>query len=919
MQQFCYTSCLAGRSVTGADGWQVRAVSPGVSEGQASSFERFFRYSRLPVEPGDRHIPPEKLAFITEPRRLLIHTVPTGLDPTTRRTGNYFAHVFVDPPDGFDALDAVATWKSEDWIVTDFPGSVSMPQPTAMPRVLPAADESAMFLKDAVRRQWAAICLQAVLSSDDSRLYLAGDPDVLVRLIYIVALCLPRSRRQGLSFSTYEGDPSSLKVRITGTSFPDSAKADLPDYCYTNGRFGLNTYTNRQSVLAAGRYAERAIAILANEGGKALSAFVQTMEEAKARGAGDLDVLAGALPTPDSDQSLATALAWPLTAVTKEKVILAAVSTQRPLSQSVFEYLLRNHSSLMHLLPALLSSCDHDRTIRLLKSSHFGFAWAERVLDRVDDIPEKAMRRVAHEIVQSCTDADFAVFCEHNVGRLSLRPEADPILSAYIASLSSDRAATRHALSCCRCILGHRHRLPGVTVSRCRAFLDIGRFLRRPALTTARLDSLGRGLRHVSLGGVLGHRLVATLSGLVALPNWPAFASFVRSQPQGWFSSLLLDRLCRRLLVAPRHSDADLLPAAIALQVEMTQGRHPHEIRSIARDAVAMDPALCSQVFHRLAVETPVHAFRFISSFLSPPQRLEMLVLVAQGKSLPRTEILKCLVRSARVDVDTGCYWRILHDHLPSLLSLLRTPVEPFTSPLWEAYVAQYPLDRCNDFAGVKNLRLLSHGHAPMRGNMTERLDALCSVGGFLLSPAADASALTSIGQAFAALPERGSAILVGQTARAILSVTTAADDVRRAIAGLGLAVPDFSAAVLASMISIVVQDHCVGHLKSLRLGLVPLILGANDRDVETVIETIPRRERIRFAQSIWVTLNRKERCALVAASADYANDPKGLWNEAFGRKVRTRFWNFMGSRRVASEAKENTAVGPAVGSPVKE
>ena len=53
MQQFCYTSCRAGQSVTGADGWQVRAISDGITEQQVRAHESLFRYAH----DAQKHVP----------------------------------------------------------------------------------------------------------------------------------------------------------------------------------------------------------------------------------------------------------------------------------------------------------------------------------------------------------------------------------------------------------------------------------------------------------------------------------------------------------------------------------------------------------------------------------------------------------------------------------------------------------------------------------------------------------------------------------------------------------------------------------------------------------------------------------------------------------------------------------------------
>ncbi len=908
MQQFCYTSCRGGHSVTGADGWQVRAVSCGISEQQARSYEQLFRYSRHSSDPANGYNTPAKLAFTTEPRRMLIHTVPSGQDPTTGRTGNYFAHVIVDTPDDVTALDAISSWGSVEWITRDFEGSALMTQPMALPRSSLAIQDSLTFLKDAARRRWAVFCVQAILTSEDSHLYLAGDPETLVRLIHIVALCLPLFWRRSLSFSTYEGEPGNLKVRITGTSFSQSMRTDLPEYCYTNGRFALNTYTDRQNRISYCRYAERAVGILAAHGSEAISDFVAVMDESKVRNADDLNVLAGALPIPDGIESLNAALAWTLTEPAKETVIAVAVKSGLLLPKQAITYLQIHPSSLIRLLPDLLSSRDYDHTIKLLKSLYPGLEWAEQVLKKQEDIASHVMQRVVFDLLQNYGVVDRALFCERNIDRLSLRPEVTPFLCSFIETLSPERAVTKSAAVCCQRIYRLRRHMPGTVVSRCRAFLDIGQFLNRPSVSTAALNSLARAMCHLSLQGQLGRRIVADLSGMVSPSNWSIFASFIRSQPKGWFSSSLLERLCRRLLASPRQDDAhDLLSAAIVLVVERNREMPLNPVNSMVKDAVALNPALRLAVFRQLAEERPVQAFRFINIFLSPPHRIQLLVSVSQTNRLPRMEILKCLIRVSREDLDRACSWRILHDHLPSMLCLLKTPAASATLLLWDGYVAQYPVDLCDDIAGGTNLRLLRELHAPMQAEMSERLAALCTISDFMLLPGSDDSVLASVGYAFARLHGKQSPILTSQLVHAILSIVGTGREAGDAIGKLRLPDPVSSAAVLVTLINEVVEERHDKRVWALRMGLFSLILGTDGLDgMEKEVEAVSREERVILAQRIWTVLSRAERQILVAQSKDYSGIAKDLWDESLGRKRDGRIWSIAGLRRVFGKTKGN-------------
>src|SRR5947209_15834854 len=97
MKQFYYTACKESQSVNGRSGFQVRAVTGGLSAAQLEAAVRYAGY-QLPKGMNPETRPdqaPVRLALLQtkELGRILCHSVYVGKDPTTERFGNYFSHI----------------------------------------------------------------------------------------------------------------------------------------------------------------------------------------------------------------------------------------------------------------------------------------------------------------------------------------------------------------------------------------------------------------------------------------------------------------------------------------------------------------------------------------------------------------------------------------------------------------------------------------------------------------------------------------------------------------------------------------------------------------------------------------------------------------------------------------------------------
>jgi hypothetical protein len=266
MKQLLYTSCEAGKSLGGDEGFQVRAASTGVAPERIRAGVPYMAYG-LPA-----HIHPLQLAPASTPVRLaflrtpelgpvLCHSVSAGVDPTTHRPGNFFSHLLMDLPSAVTAAAAIKTWESDTWQRADGPFDVTLPDIEEIRTSEALTDEALrQFLSSEYGQKMFRFVLAAMLTTEaDWRIFLAAPAKDVALCVYALTRVLPEGCERTLTFSTYESQPLNCPARVIGTWPADSAETDMPSSCYFGRAVGYNCCTGRASqVMLEGNFIDYA-------------------------------------------------------------------------------------------------------------------------------------------------------------------------------------------------------------------------------------------------------------------------------------------------------------------------------------------------------------------------------------------------------------------------------------------------------------------------------------------------------------------------------------------------------------------------------------------------------------------------------------------------------------------------------------
>ena len=283
-EQFYRTWCYAGRSVSGADGWKIRAKSAGLPLPEAEGMADLANYwvptrSKAGAPPGTR-----LALFRPSPAQaVLVHGVlRPGL--VGGRAGVSFEHVLARLPPAFSAFEAIRFWHSAAWQVDDGDfGPVLGPfvwQEQTLGRefqsgpheagtassedVSPGWDDAlaGRLLEQYPGLPWSH-ALQACLGlcqRQIEKLFVAGPDEAVARLLYVVFYCLPEAFRKQLTFSTHENPRGTKGVKIVGVTTFEGEDDDLPAFCYEGQYRALNLFTGiRSDELELGPFAAQAI------------------------------------------------------------------------------------------------------------------------------------------------------------------------------------------------------------------------------------------------------------------------------------------------------------------------------------------------------------------------------------------------------------------------------------------------------------------------------------------------------------------------------------------------------------------------------------------------------------------------------------------------------------------------------------
>lgn len=266
MKQLLYTSCEAGKSLDGAEGFQIRAASAGIGPERMRAAKPYMAYS-LPSHVHPLQLAsessPVRLAFLKTPQLgvILCHSVAAGQDPSTHRPGNFFSHLVMDTPPALTARVAIKTWQSDSWQQVDGSFDATLPDVEAIQTSTALSDEAlSRFLSSEQGQRIFRFVLAAILSTGpDWRIFVAAASQDVALCIYGLTRVLPERCQRSLTFSTYESQPLSCPARVVGTWAGDSADTDMPSSCYSGRAVGYNSWTGRVSQLTLhGDFAEHA-------------------------------------------------------------------------------------------------------------------------------------------------------------------------------------------------------------------------------------------------------------------------------------------------------------------------------------------------------------------------------------------------------------------------------------------------------------------------------------------------------------------------------------------------------------------------------------------------------------------------------------------------------------------------------------
>ncbi|MEI8372631.1 MAG: hypothetical protein WCJ35_07335 [Planctomycetota bacterium] len=256
MKQFYYTSCRTGKSVSGASGFQVRAVSPSLTSDQARMALRYASYAlpagTVPSE-ATQTMAPVRLSLLrtADLGLILCHAVCAGKDPMTGRYGNFFAHLLVDVPMDMGVGRAIGSWGSPFWRRVDDDRGVELPEISQIGEgTLLNNSKLAAFASEKGNRDLLTFVLTAILATKpDQRIVVAATPEDVAICVYAATRALPHGLLDALTFSTYENEPLSCSARLIGTCWADLQKGDLPSSCYSGTCVGYNPGSGKKTDL----------------------------------------------------------------------------------------------------------------------------------------------------------------------------------------------------------------------------------------------------------------------------------------------------------------------------------------------------------------------------------------------------------------------------------------------------------------------------------------------------------------------------------------------------------------------------------------------------------------------------------------------------------------------------------------------
>jgi GTPase-associated protein 1, N-terminal domain type 2/GTPase-associated protein 1, middle domain len=248
--QHYYTSFVNEK--TGSSGFQMKAMSSGISPELQARIERLIAY-RIPPSCNEHDIHKHPIAlryyYVDKDESILLCTQSCGKDEYGR-PGNFFAHTVVLPPENFEIMLPILYWKSPFWLKASRAPDELM-QPLSEFDIDPSFETEKIysFLADRERREQFASLMAAVVHCHSAKRRIVIIDNAETVALWIAALCamLPPVYRPLLTFATYHHDPYQSPFLVTGTTRDSTFRAvpeDYRIYFVLNGTIKPNIISN---------------------------------------------------------------------------------------------------------------------------------------------------------------------------------------------------------------------------------------------------------------------------------------------------------------------------------------------------------------------------------------------------------------------------------------------------------------------------------------------------------------------------------------------------------------------------------------------------------------------------------------------------------------------------------------------------
>jgi GTPase-associated protein 1 len=257
--QHYYTSFI--NKETGSAGFQVKAMSPGISSELQSLISRMIAY-RIPPKLNEYKTSTHPIAlryYYLGPQECILLCSQSNGSDENGRPGNFFAHTLVMDPTIFTSVPPILYWQSNFWRTRDLDNR-SQVAPLTDFDIEPSLDIENVweFLAQGNRGKqfYKLMCAIVHYNKTQRRIVIIDKNEHVALWIAAVSCMLPPGCRPMLSFATYHHDPYQAPFMITGTTSDSSFHASPEEYI---SYFILNAETGRISDVEDSPYAETAM------------------------------------------------------------------------------------------------------------------------------------------------------------------------------------------------------------------------------------------------------------------------------------------------------------------------------------------------------------------------------------------------------------------------------------------------------------------------------------------------------------------------------------------------------------------------------------------------------------------------------------------------------------------------------------